>query len=104
MKKIFGILLVVGAAAYAFAGNKKNASDAGLTPGGGDASFEGKIIQDKTTNNWLYITGGKAYFVSEDGWAYYQTQNPGYAVPTVDMQSFYPVSGDYLANGVVRSF
>ena len=103
MKKVIGILALVGVGLYVFAGNKKNNDSAAISPG--DANeFEGKIIEDRTTKNWLYITGGKAYFVSEAGWAYYQSQNPGYTTPTVDAQKYYPVSGDYLAGGQVKPF
>lgn len=108
MKKVLGIALLVGAAAYGMGAFKKSPTTtetAPALPADPNASdWEGKVVVDQTTGNWIYITGGKAYYVSKEGWASFEQQNPGYTPPTVDAQKYYPVSGEYFANNVIKSY
>jgi hypothetical protein len=108
MKKILGIALLVGVGAYAFGAFDKKATPTTENPQlPGDATLdnlEGQIVVNQSNENWLYITNGKAYYVSPEGWAFYQIANPGYTPTRIDASKYLPVSGEYLAKGEIKNY
>jgi len=101
MKKLLAVLAVAGVAYYYFGRKTEAAEEASTTKD----PLEGKIVV-APNGNWLYISGGKSFYVAAEAWPEYQKTNPGYVVPNIDELTFknHPISGEFLAGQIIKNY